>query len=243
MSKACISSEEAEATRQHYQNMHVEALVEHGTNLNDNRFFVFRASDRKILKCVYYQPPNLDCLIAEAVADFASADEEAKEAKVSSDESTHGIDAGDAGDELPDLVSGTETEEEDEDEHASQSICKASAATLPTKQDVPTHVYTDNVLESVASFHRYFDAPVLGIPTLPNKNRIDLRISLMTEEAKELQVAFEQRSLVDVADALCDLQYVIAGSVLELGFGPNFKSLFEDLASDPSFYVNLLKSP
>jgi predicted HAD superfamily Cof-like phosphohydrolase len=95
------------------------------------------------------------------------------------------------------------------------------------------------VLSSVASFHRFFDAPVLDTPSLPSTSRIDLRISLIREEAQELDMAFQQKSLVDVADALCDLQYVIGGSVLELGYGKDFASLFYEYTSDHSFYEPL----
>jgi predicted HAD superfamily Cof-like phosphohydrolase len=34
---------------------------------------------------------------------------------------------------------------------------------------------------------------------------------------------------VEIADALCDLQYVLSGAILEFGFGGKFKSLFEEV--------------
>src|SRR5690606_21101597 len=41
--------------------------------------------------------------------------------------------------------------------------------------------------------------------------------------------AINSNDLVEVADALCDLQYVLAGAVLEFGLGSKFKALFEEV--------------
>jgi len=56
-----------------------------------------------------------------------------------------------------------------------------------------------------------------------------LRISLLAEELKELQEAVENDDLVEVADALCDLQYVLAGAIHEFGLGGKFKTLFDEV--------------
>ena len=68
-----------------------------------------------------------------------------------------------------------------------------------------------NSLNQVAEFHTTFKHPILESPVIPSKQRADLRISLLAEELKELQEAVENDDLVEVADALCDLQYVLAG--------------------------------
>jgi predicted HAD superfamily Cof-like phosphohydrolase len=45
----------------------------------------------------------------------------------------------------------------------------------------------------------------------------------------ELKEAIENNDLVEVADALCDLQYVLSGTVLEFGFGKKFTKLFDEV--------------
>ena len=54
-------------------------------------------------------------------------------------------------------------------------------------------------------------------------------IYLTREELKEMEVAILENDLVGVADALCDLQYVLSGAILEFGLGDKFKALFEEV--------------
>jgi predicted HAD superfamily Cof-like phosphohydrolase len=86
-----------------------------------------------------------------------------------------------------------------------------------------------NALNQVAEFHHTFKHPVIAIPAIPSKERCDLRVSLLAEELKELQQAVDDNNLVEVADALCDLQYVLAGAILEFGLGEKFKELFDEV--------------
>lgn len=86
-----------------------------------------------------------------------------------------------------------------------------------------------NSLNQVAEFHTTFKHPILDSPIIPSKQRANLRISLLAEELKELQEAVENDDLVEVADALCDLQYVLAGAIHEFGLGSKFKSLFDEV--------------
>ncbi|PWS26526.1 hypothetical protein DHW03_17280 [Pedobacter yonginense] len=86
-----------------------------------------------------------------------------------------------------------------------------------------------NSLNQVAEFHTTFKHPILETPIIPSKQRANLRISLLAEELKELQEAVENDDLVEVADALCDLQYVLAGAIHEFGLGTKFKSLFDEV--------------
>ena len=84
-------------------------------------------------------------------------------------------------------------------------------------------------LNQVADFHRTFKHPVLETPQLPNQDRASLRVSLLQEELNEFKQAIEDKDLVEVADALCDIQYVLAGAILEFGLGNVFKELFEEV--------------
>jgi predicted HAD superfamily Cof-like phosphohydrolase len=84
-------------------------------------------------------------------------------------------------------------------------------------------------LNQVAAFHKTFKAPVLDTPQIPSPERCKLRVSLIAEELKELQEAIENNDLVEIADALCDIQYVLSGAVLEFGLGEKFVELFDEV--------------
>lgn len=86
-----------------------------------------------------------------------------------------------------------------------------------------------NSLNQVAEFHRTFKHPIENSPIIPSEQRSDLRVSLLVEEVKELQQAIEDNNLVEVADALCDIQYVLAGAILEFGLADKFKDLFDEV--------------
>ncbi|NRF38628.1 nucleoside triphosphate pyrophosphohydrolase family protein [Pedobacter foliorum] len=86
-----------------------------------------------------------------------------------------------------------------------------------------------NSLNQVAEFHKTFKHPIEKSPIIPSKQRSDLRVSLLVEEVKELQQAIEDNNLVEVADALCDIQYVLAGAILEFGLADKFKDLFDEV--------------
>jgi len=84
-------------------------------------------------------------------------------------------------------------------------------------------------LNSVAEFHRTFKHPIQPKPAMPTKERTALRVSLLAEELKELQQAIDDNDMVEVADALCDLQYVLSGAILEFGLANKFKALFDEV--------------
>jgi predicted HAD superfamily Cof-like phosphohydrolase len=86
-----------------------------------------------------------------------------------------------------------------------------------------------DALNQVAAFHTTFKAPILNTPQIPNAARCQLRVSLLAEELKELQEAIANNDLVEIADALCDLQYVLSGAVLEFGLGNKFVQLFDEV--------------
>jgi predicted HAD superfamily Cof-like phosphohydrolase len=86
-----------------------------------------------------------------------------------------------------------------------------------------------SVLNSVAAFHRLFRVPVLDTPRIPPVARSSLRVALLQEELDELKAAIEADDLVEVADALADLQYVLAGAVHEFGMGRRFAAAFVEV--------------
>jgi predicted HAD superfamily Cof-like phosphohydrolase len=84
-------------------------------------------------------------------------------------------------------------------------------------------------LTSVAEFHKTFKHPILPDPKVPDSKRCELRVALIAEELKELEEGIQNEDIVEIADALCDIQYVLAGAVLEFGLADKFKVLFDEV--------------
>lgn len=84
-------------------------------------------------------------------------------------------------------------------------------------------------LNQVKEFHTTFQHPVLDTPTIPDAKRCALRVELISEELKELDEAIKDNDMVEIADALCDIQYVLSGAILEFGLGDKFKELFDEV--------------
>ena len=84
-------------------------------------------------------------------------------------------------------------------------------------------------LNDVAAFHRTFRHPILPEPQIPSEDRCKLRVSLIAEELNELKDAINDKDMVEIADALCDIQYVLSGAILEFGLGEKFKALFDEV--------------
>ena len=51
----------------------------------------------------------------------------------------------------------------------------------------------------------------------------------MQEELNEIKEAIENNDLVEVVDGLCDLMYVLSGSILEFGLRDKFVELFNEV--------------
>ena len=84
-------------------------------------------------------------------------------------------------------------------------------------------------IKMVEEFHKTFNAPVLETPQIPSKERCNLRINLMQEELNEIKEAIENNDFVEISDGLCDLMYVLVGSILEFGLKDKFNELFNEV--------------
>lgn len=84
-------------------------------------------------------------------------------------------------------------------------------------------------LTSVAEFHKTFQHPILETPQIPSETRCKLRVSLIAEELDELKEAIQEQNIIEIADALCDIQYVLSGAILEFGLADKFNTLFEEV--------------
>jgi predicted HAD superfamily Cof-like phosphohydrolase len=79
--------------------------------------------------------------------------------------------------------------------------------------------------EKVAEFMNAFGQTVETEPTWTSVSQ--LRYDLIDEELKELGQAIEERNIVDVADALTDLLYVVYGA--GHSFGLDLDKCFEEV--------------
>lgn len=70
---------------------------------------------------------------------------------------------------------------------------------------------------ALREWHSRFGVPILDAPKFPGRERADLRVKLINEEALEFQQAAERGDLIEMADALADLVYVVYGAALECG--------------------------
>ncbi len=100
---------------------------------------------------------------------------------------------------------------------------------MPSESNTITQLPQLDSLNQVAKFHRTFKHPILPEPSIPSPERCALRVSLIAEELKELEEAIAANDLAEVADALCDIQYVLSGAVLEFGLGEKFRALFDEV--------------
>lgn len=74
-----------------------------------------------------------------------------------------------------------------------------------------------HTLKCVQQFHEAFDLPVKDQPDISDLKTNLLRINLLAEELEELKEALAQGNVVEVLDALTDLQYVLDGAYLSFG--------------------------
>jgi predicted HAD superfamily Cof-like phosphohydrolase len=84
-------------------------------------------------------------------------------------------------------------------------------------------------IEHVRTFHEVYEVPVLNNPGMPSKERQLLRLRLLSEELQEYKEACENNDLVEVADSLVDLAYILFGTVLEHGLDKHFETMFEEV--------------
>lgn len=85
-------------------------------------------------------------------------------------------------------------------------------------------------LKAVKEFHEAFglginEKPIANLP----KDKIELRFNLMDEENKEYFEAANNNDLVEVADALGDMLYILCGTILEHGMQYKIEEVFNEI--------------
>ena len=70
------------------------------------------------------------------------------------------------------------------------------------------------IVASLLEFNQAFEIPKLESPGLGTDELIELRIKLLTEEVQEYAEAARSGDLVEVLDALADIGYILAGTII-----------------------------
>jgi predicted HAD superfamily Cof-like phosphohydrolase len=87
-----------------------------------------------------------------------------------------------------------------------------------------------NKLKAVQEFHKAFG---LGIQHQPiaklEEHKLKLRFDLMAEENEEYLLAAKNNDLVEVADALGDMLYILCGTILEHGMQYKIEEVFNEI--------------
>ena len=87
-----------------------------------------------------------------------------------------------------------------------------------------------NKLKSVHKFHSTFGLGIQESPTAElSDSKIKLRFDLMDEENKEYLDAAKNKDLVEVADALGDMLYILCGTILEHGLQHKIEEVFDEI--------------
>ena len=71
--------------------------------------------------------------------------------------------------------------------------------------------------DDVRIFMKTYGQEIKSNPKFPEENIVQLRYDLIKEELNELKIAFKQKNLLEVADALTDILYVTYGAGLAFG--------------------------
>ena len=85
-------------------------------------------------------------------------------------------------------------------------------------------------IEAVKIFHEvykldYKESPVTNI----GLDKIELRFNLMDEENKEYLEAAKNNDLIEVADALGDMLYILCGTIIEHGMQDKIEEVFDEI--------------
>ncbi|MGA9639475.1 hypothetical protein [Flavobacterium sp.] len=85
-------------------------------------------------------------------------------------------------------------------------------------------------LDSVKEFHTAFK---IGHSETPIANLVQekkiLRYNLMKEENEEYLEAVQNNDLVEIADALGDMMYILCGTIIEHGLQDKIEAVFDEI--------------
>lgn len=102
-------------------------------------------------------------------------------------------------------------------------FCKITRITIK-------HLPMKNKIEAVQKFHTAFKIGYLETPTADlGKAKNELRFNLMKEENEEYLEAVQNNDLVEVADALGDMLYILCGTIIEHGLQDKMEAVFNEI--------------
>jgi len=84
-------------------------------------------------------------------------------------------------------------------------------------------------LDMVKEFHQAGRILDSDAPTVREQGIRALRFNLMAEELSEYRQAARNRDMLGILDALCDMQYVLSGTILAHGLGGVFEEAFAEV--------------
>jgi predicted HAD superfamily Cof-like phosphohydrolase len=87
----------------------------------------------------------------------------------------------------------------------------------------------NKTIKQVMEFHKTFVSPIKKVPQIPKVEISDLRIRLLQEELDELKDSIINNNIVESLDALCDLLYILNGTIIEFGMAEIFDISFDDV--------------
>ena len=88
----------------------------------------------------------------------------------------------------------------------------------------------ENEINAVEEFHNAFGIESASSPTFDvSEQKIILRYNLMKEENEEYLEAAQNKDLVEVADALGDMLYILCGTILSHGMQHKISEVFEEI--------------
>ena len=85
------------------------------------------------------------------------------------------------------------------------------------------------IVKALLEFNDAFEIPKLESPGLSSKEMIDLRIKLLREEVEEYAEAALSGDLVEVLDALADIGYILAGTIINHGMQNIYDDAFDEV--------------
>ena len=85
------------------------------------------------------------------------------------------------------------------------------------------------IVASLLEFNEAFEIPNLETPGLGPDELIELRIKLLTEEVQEYAEAARSGDLVEVLDALADIGYILAGTIINHGMQHIYDDEFNEV--------------
>ena len=87
-----------------------------------------------------------------------------------------------------------------------------------------------NKISAVTEFHKAFRLGVSNTPTTDiDEATMLLRFSLMDEENKEYLDAMKNKDLIQVADALGDMLYILCGTIITHGMQDVIDEVFKEI--------------